>query len=70
MERRSGANDGIVLRNKNGNILCSHRICDNCNINMLDKGTHNVDISENVQGAETAHRVDDEAAGRKRTGIM
>lgn len=35
-----------------------------------DKGTHNVDISENVQGAETAHRVDDEAAGRKRTGIM
>lgn len=68
MERRSGANDGIVLRNKNGNILCSHRICDNCNINMHDKGTHNVDISENVQGAETAHRVDDEAAGRKRTG--
>lgn len=70
MKRRSGANDGIVLRNKNGNIFWSHCICDNCNINIHDKGTHNVDISENVQGAEAAHRVDDEATGRKRTGTM
>ena len=70
MERRSGANDGIVLRNKNGNILCSHRICDNCNTNMHDKGTHIVDISENVQGAEAANRMADEATGRKRPGEM
>ena len=35
-----------------------------------DKGTHNVGIHENVQGAKAANRMADEAAGRKRPGEM
>lgn len=60
----------LYLEIKSDNILRVHGDRDNCYIYIPDKGTHNVDIPENVQGAEAANRMADEATGRKRPGEM
>ena len=51
-------------------FFCNSYTGSNRCVNLNNQSACDVDILENVQGTEAAHRVDDEAAGRKRTGTM